>query len=192
MTHKQAYLDALNSGRRRRPTTSIDDLNRTLAELESRISGRGDEPTTPIAAEKLAADFDAQRRREESVEAAGSIAAELKLLRDDLNAKLATGIEREFAALKTQIEGARAAPTACRADEISGEVDRLGGMIDALAARGGEDNAIRLQAEMEEIRQALADVARESTAEKRWDDLDRRLDAFAGPESDLVKGIQSR
>lgn len=192
MTTKQAYLDALNNGRRRRPTTSIDDLNRTLAELETRIAGRADEPATPIAPEKLAADFETQRRREESVETAGSIAAELKLLRDDLNAKLAAGIEREFAALKTQIEGARSAPAACRADEISGEVDRLGGMIDALAARGGEDNAIRLQAEMEEIRQALADVARESTAEKRWDDLDRRLDAFAGPESDLVKGIQSR
>lgn len=192
MTTKQAYLDALNNGRRRRPTTSIDDLNRTLAELETRIAGRADEPATPIAPEKLAADFETQRRREESVETAGSIAAELKLLRDDLNAKLAAGIEREFAALKTQIEGARTAPAACRAEEISGEVDRLGGMIDALAARGGEDNAIRLQAEMEEIRQALADVARESTAEKRWDDLDRRLDAFAGPESDLVKGIQSR
>ncbi|MBL0936634.1 MAG: SEL1-like repeat protein [Rhizobiaceae bacterium] len=192
MTTKQAYLDALNNGRRRRPTTSIDDLNRTLAELETRIAGRVDEPATPIAPEKLAADFETQRRRKESVETAGSIAAELKLLRDDLNAKLAAGIEREFAALKTQIEGARTAPAACRADEISGEVDRLGGMIDALAARGGEDNAIRLQAEMEEIRQALADVARESTAEKRWDDLDRRLDAFAGPESDLVKGIQGR
>jgi localization factor PodJL len=192
MTTKQAYLDALNNGRRRRPTTSIDDLNRTLAELETRIAGRADEPATPIAPEKLAADFEIQRRREESVETAGSIAAELKLLRNDLNAKLAAGIEREFAALKTQIEGARSAPAACRADEFSGEVDRLGGMIDALAARGGEDNAIRLQAEMEEIRQALADVARESTAEQRWDDLDRRLDAFAGPESDLVKGIQSR
>lgn len=192
MTTKQAYLDALNNGRRRRPTTSIDDLNRTLAELETRIAGRADEPAKTIAPEKLAEDFETQRRREESVETAGSIATELKLLRDDLNAKLAAGIEREFAALKTQIEGARIAPAACRADEISGEVDRLGGMIDALAARGGEDNAIRLQAEMEEIRQALADVARESTAERRWDDLDRRLDAFAGPESDLVKGIQSR
>lgn len=192
MTQKQAYLDALNSGRRRRPTTSIDDLNRTLAELETRIAGRADEPAAPIAAEKLAADIEAQRKREESVEAAGSIAAELKLLRDDLNAKLAAGIEREFAALKTQIAGARTAPAACRADEISGEVERLGGMIDALAARGGEDNAVRLQAEMEEIRQALADVARESTAEKRWDELDRRFEAFAGPESELVKTIQSR
>ncbi|WP_024588536.1 peptidoglycan-binding protein [Aliihoeflea sp. 2WW] len=192
MTQKQAYLDALTSGRRRRPTTSIDDLNRTLAELETRIAGRADEPAAPIAAEKLAADIEAQRQREESVEAAGSIAAELKLLRDDLNAKLAAGIEREFAALKTQIEGARTAPAACRADEISGEVERLGGMIDALAARGGEDNAVRLQAEMEEIRQALADVARESTAEKRWDEFDRRFEAFAGPESELVKTIQSR
>ncbi len=192
MTQKQAYLDALNSGRRRRPTTSIDDLNRTLAELETRIAGRADEPAAPIAAEKLAADIETQRKREESVEAAGSIAAELKLLRDDLNAKLAAGIEREFAALKTQIEGARTAPAACRADEISGEVERLGGMIDALAARGGEDNAVRLQAEMEEIRQALADVARESTAEKRWDEFDRRFEAFAGPESELVKTIQSR
>ncbi len=192
MTQKQAYLDALNSGRRRRPTTSIDDLNRTLAELETRIAGRADEPAAPIAAEKLAADIETQRKREESVEAAGSIAAELKLLRDDLNAKLAAGIEREFAALKTQIEGARTAPAACRADEISGEVERLGGMIDALAARGGEDNAVRLQTEMEEIRQALADVARESTAEKRWDEFDRRLEAFAGPGSELVKTIQSR
>lgn len=194
MTQKQGYLDALNSGRRRRPTTSIDDLNRTLAELETRIAGRSESAGTEAAQAptRLAADMAIQRQHEESVEAAGSIAAELKLLREDLNAKLAAGIEREFAALKTQIEGARAAPAACRADEISGEVDRLGGMIDALAARGGEDNAIRLQAEMEEIRKALADVARESTAEKRWDDLDRRLDAFAGPDSELVKTIRSR
>ena len=194
MTQKQAYLDALNSGRRRRPTTSIDDLNRTLAELETRIAGRSKPAGTEAtqAPTRLVADMEIQRQHEDSVEAAGSIAAELKLLREDLNAKLAAGIEREFAALKTQIEGARAAPAACRADEISGEVDRLGGMIDALAARGGEDNAIRLQAEMEDIRKALADVARETTAEKRWDDLDRRLDAFAGPDSELVKTVQSR
>ncbi|MDF1599102.1 peptidoglycan-binding protein [Mesorhizobium sp. YIM 152430] len=194
MTQKQAYLDALNSGRRRRPTTSIEDLNRTLAELETRIAGRSKPAGTEAAQAptRLAADMEIQRQHEDSIEAAGSIAAELKLLREDLNAKLAAGIEREFAALKTQIEGARAAPAACRADEISGEVDRLGGMIDALAARGGEDNAIRLQAEMEDIRKALADVARETTAEKRWNDLDRRLDAFAGPDSELVKTVQSR
>lgn len=194
MTQKQAYLDALNSGRRRRPTTSIEDLNRTLAELETRIAGHSKPAGTEAAQAptRLAADMEIQRQHEDSVEAAGSIAAELKLLREDLNAKLAAGIEREFAVLKTQIEGARAAPAACRADEISGEVDRLGGMIDALAARGGEDNATRLQAEMEDIRKALADVARETTAEKRWNELDRRLDAFAGPDSELVKTVQSR
>ncbi|MCO6389862.1 peptidoglycan-binding protein [Aliihoeflea aestuarii] len=198
MTIKQAYLDALNSGRRRRPTTSIDDLNRTLAALETHITQRGDADDVPaagMASERLAAEFETQRQREESIEAAGSIAGELKLLRDDLNAKIAAGIEREFAAVKSQIEDARAAPAACRADELSGEVERLGGMIDALAARGSEDNAARLQAEMETIRQTLAELARESTlksVEKRWDELDRRLDAFTGAEPELIKAIQAR
>ncbi len=198
MTIKQAYLDALNSGRRRRPTTSIDELNRTLAALETRISQRVDADDAPAAGttpERLAANFETQRQREESIEAAGSIAGELKLLRDDLNAKIADGIEREFAAVKSQIEDARAAPATCRADELSSEVERLGGMIDALAARGSEDNAARLQAEMETIRQTLAELARESTlqsVEKRWDELDRRIDAFTSAEPELIRAIQVR
>jgi localization factor PodJL len=194
MTIKQAYLDALNSGRRRRPTTSIDDLNRTLADLEARISQR-DEPAGDAAPARLAAQIEMQRRREESVEAAGSIAGELKLLRDDLNAKIAAGIEREFAAVKSQIEEARAKPAACRADELSGEVERLGGMIDALAARGSEDYAARLHSEMETIKETLAELARESTlqsAERRWDEFDRRLDALAGTEPELMRAIQAR
>lgn len=198
MTTKQAYLDALNTGRRRRPTTSIEDLNRTLAELETRISQRADPDDAAAAGTapaRLAAEIETQRQHEESIEAAGSIASELKLLRDDLNAKITAGIEREFAAVKSQIEDARAAPATCRADELSGEVERLGGMIDALAARGSEDSAARLQGEMEAIKQTLAELARESTlqsVERRWDELDRRLDAFAGAEPELIKTIQAR
>ncbi|MHB2266219.1 peptidoglycan-binding protein [Aliihoeflea sp. PC F10.4] len=187
MNTKQAYLDALNTGRRRRPSTSIEDLNRTLADLETRIAQRS-EPDAGAAPARLAAEIETQRQNEESIEAAGSIASELKLLRDDLNAKIADGIEREFAVVKSQIEDARAEPAACKADELSGEVERLSGMIDALAARGSEDNAARLQAEMETIRQTLAELARETTLQS----VERRLDAFTGTEPELMTAIQSR
>ncbi len=193
MTNKQAYLDALNSGRRRRPSTSIDELNRTLAELETRISERSTAETSNPRS--LTSEIETQRRNEDSIDAAGTIASELKLLRDDLNDKITAGIEREFAALEQELEGARAIPASCRADELSGEVERLAAMISALAARGAEDNASRLQAEMETVKQMLADVARQSTlesVEERWGALDRRFEEFAGTESGPIKTIQGR
>ena len=39
MSSNWSYLDNLNQGRQRRPRTSLEDLNRTLDDLESRIGG---------------------------------------------------------------------------------------------------------------------------------------------------------
>lgn len=37
MNNRQSYLDSMNAGRRRRPSTSLEQLSSTLDELESRL-----------------------------------------------------------------------------------------------------------------------------------------------------------
>jgi hypothetical protein len=37
MSYKRSFLNSVNDGRRRRHSTSIEDLNRTLEELEDRV-----------------------------------------------------------------------------------------------------------------------------------------------------------
>ena len=48
MSQKRSYLESLNAGRQRRPSTSIERLNRTLEELEGRMAAPADQQHRPV------------------------------------------------------------------------------------------------------------------------------------------------
>lgn len=52
MTNRQSYLDSMNAGRRRRPSTSLEQLSDTLDELESRIGRTRPERSAERAGER--------------------------------------------------------------------------------------------------------------------------------------------
>jgi localization factor PodJL len=145
MNSKRSYLDSLNAGRQRRPYTSLEDLNRSLENLEQRLershdswpdprAGKedpyytrprmsaarptADESYQPMAErpyQSFARDLDRVRSQEEGVAVAGKIAGELKGLREELRHQMTAGLRREFDSLRKEIAIACSAPASARA-----------------------------------------------------------------------------
>lgn len=197
MSQKRSYLESLNAGRRRRPSTSIERLNRTLEELEDRIGEpedrdrrEGREDHWPLdhgssfpAYSDLAHTVRQARSREEEFASISQIAAELRSLREEMRSQGGAGAGREIAALRRDLEHDRTHP---RDDDqavaLAGELERLSGMIERLAARGDDRGVQMLRREIDDIKAALGHLAREETVRsvgERWEDLDRRWDALA-------------
>jgi localization factor PodJL len=104
MSQTPNYLEQLNQGRKRRSSTSIEELNRTLAELEDRVgmmSARGDwypprgrEPQQMPGAggfnpyRNMADDLERTRRQEEDLALLSQIANEMQEMRAELRTEL--------------------------------------------------------------------------------------------------------
>jgi localization factor PodJL len=203
MNSKRSYLDSLNAGRQRRPYTSLEDLNRSLENLEQRLQRNQDsrlDPGTPREdpftrlrmpaarpmAERpyqsLARELDRVRDQEDGVAAVGKIAGELNGLREELRHQMTAGLRREFDSLRKEIALAYSSSPSARAGaELSVEFERLSDAIRELSERSDDKSINLLRLELEQVKAALDTLAREETVrsvDRRWDDFDRRWNDF--------------
>ena len=209
MNNKRSYLDTLNEGRQRRPHASLDQLNRSLENLEARLertreeraeSYRAPQRQAPPAGytprgeygrsapyerpyQTIARDIDRARNQEDGIAAAGKIANELRALREEMRHQMTSGLQREFDLLRKDIDRAsRAGAAGSQAAELGLELERLSGAIHSLAERSDDKSVNTLRLELEQVRRSLGDLAREETVlsvDRRWDDFDRRWTDFA-------------
>lgn len=228
MNNRQSYLDSMNAGRRRRPSTSLEQLSSTLDELESRLERmrparepRSEaaglrtrsqrlssatahtppyEPAAPRRAAYAAApasmgagtgsrprfERSAGDRREPYGARAlneRAVADELNTLRAELRQQMSAGLREEFARLKEDIRHAlHTAAPASHVAELSVEFERLAAMIHKMSGQPGDRQIALLRDEMEDMKRALGQMAREDTVrafDRRWDELDQRWSDIA-------------
>lgn len=202
MNSKRSYLDSLNDGRQRRPHASLDELNRSLENLEARLERRREEPSADpyrpsqrqAAAsgyvprgeygrsapyerpyQAIARDIDRMRGQEDGVAAVGKIAGELRALREEMRHQMTSGLQREFDMLRKDLgRVAQAGAAGAEAAELGQELERLSGAIHSLAERSDDKSVNMLRLELEQVRGSLASLAREDTLRS----VDRRWDDF--------------
>ncbi len=202
MNSKRSYLDSLNDGRQRRPHASLDQLNRSLENLEARLERAREESAetyrtppprqappagyTPRGEygrsapyerpyQTIARDIDRARDQEDGVAAVGKIAGELRALREEMRHQMSTGLQREFDLLRKDIDRASQAGAAGgQAVELGLELERLSGAIHSLAERSDDRSVNTLRLELEQVRRSLGELAREETVLS----VDRRWDDF--------------
>ncbi|CAI2936219.1 peptidoglycan-binding protein [Aminobacter niigataensis] len=209
MNSKRSYLDSLNDGRQRRPHASLDQLNRSLENLEARLERAREESAEPYRDQMRQApaagytprgeygrsapyerpyhtivrDIDRVRGQEDGIAAVGKIAGELRALREEMRHQMSSGLQREFDLLRKDIDRASQAGVAgTEAVELGHELERLSGAIHSLAERSDDRSVNTLRLELEQVRRSLGDLAREETVlsvDRRWDDFDRRWTDFA-------------
>lgn len=135
----------------------------------------------------IARDIDRVRGQEDSVAVVGKIAGELRGLREELRHQMTVGLQREFGALRKDIERAFQAnsqaggQTGKGSAELGLEFERLSGAIQTLAEKSDDRSVNMLRLELEQVKTALDTLAREESVQKvdsRWDDFDRRWSAF--------------
>lgn len=190
MNSRRSYLESMNAGRPRRSTTSLEQLNRTLDELEGRIedanASAGNYRSAPARPRhdyyREPAPSLEPNRAEEELTSTRQIANEFESLRRELRHQFGGNLKNEFAALRSDlIEALKSAQPTRQLAALSGEFERLAGVIHHLGERGGDEQAGLLRKEMGQIRNALDLLAREDTvrsADRRWDDFDRRWEEF--------------
>lgn len=192
MNSRRSYLESMNTGRPRRSTTSLEQLNRTLDELEGRIEGAGATSRgEPVAGREwarsdygdLARSLERNRAQEQDLHSARQIASELDSLRRELRHQFGGNLKEEFAALRAELSDAlQSAEPTRQLSSLSAEFERLAGMIHHLGERGEDSQVNLLRLEMEQVKNALDQLAREDTVrsvDRRWDDFDRRWEEFA-------------
>ncbi len=130
----------------------------------------------------LAHDAEFARMQEKNVAAVELIAADLKKLRDELQNKMASGLQPEFDSLRAAIgETYRVAQSGSPTRDLSDDIARLSDNVRALAQRSEDGGVNQLRQELEEVRRALGSLAREETVQEfnhRWDEFDRRLNSI--------------
>ncbi|WP_095082337.1 peptidoglycan-binding protein [Mesorhizobium sophorae] len=148
-------------------------------------------PAQPAAAfgqnyQAIARDIDRVRGQEDGVAMVGKIAGELRGMREELRHQMTAGLQREFEALRKDIErafqsSARPGTSAKGSAELGLEFERLSGAIQTLAEKSDDRSVNMLRLELEQVKAALDTLAREESVQKvdrRWDDFDRRWTAF--------------
>lgn len=211
MNSKRSYLDTLNEGRQRRPYASLEELNRSLENLEARLERTRDEVAEPYRPSMrqapaagyvprgeygrsapyerpyhaIARDIDSVRGQEDGIAAIGQIAGELRALREEMRHEMSTGLQREFEMLRHEIErAAQAGAAGANGAELGLELERLSGAIHSLAERSDDKSVNMLRLELEQMRHSISDLAREETilsVDRRWADVADRMAANAEP-----------
>ncbi|CAH2397959.1 peptidoglycan-binding protein [Mesorhizobium ventifaucium] len=137
----------------------------------------------------IARDIDRVRGQEDGVAAVGKIAGELRGLREELRHQMTAGLQREFEALRKDIEQAFQASTqpgglsagGKGSAELGVEFERLSGAIQSLAEKSDDRSVNMLRLDLEQVKAALDTLAREESVQavgRRWDEFDRRWTAF--------------
>jgi len=188
---RSSYLESMNAGRRRRAGTALDDLDSTLDRLEGRLAPAPREDGYERPARRPAADDfrrDTARERHATLRepSYAGIADEMQALREELRHQMSAGLHREFVALKGEIERALKTPApapAGHAAELGAEFERLSSMMHRLSEESDGRQAHLLRLEMEDMKKALGQLAREETVrsfDRRWGEFDRRFSDMAG------------
>ncbi|TJW38160.1 MAG: peptidoglycan-binding protein, partial [Mesorhizobium sp.] len=136
----------------------------------------------------IARDIDRVRGQEDGVAVVGKIAGELRGLREELRHQMTAGLQREFEALRNDIERAFQASTqpgdqsgGKGSAELGVEFERLSGAIQSLAEKSDDRSVNMLRLDLEQVKAALDTLAREESVQavgRRWDEFDRRWTAF--------------
>lgn len=135
----------------------------------------------------IARDIDKVRGQEDGVAMVSKIAVELRGLREELRHQMTAGLQREFDALRQDIDRAmqaasqHGAPADKSSAELGLEFERLSGAIHTLAEKSDDRSVNLLRLELEQVKAALDTLAREESVravDRRWDDFDRRWSAF--------------
>lgn len=134
----------------------------------------------------IARDIDRVRGQEDSVAMVGKIAGELRGMREELRHQMTSGLQREFDALRKDIDrafqaNARPGAAGKGSAELGVEFERLSGAIKSLSEKSDDRSVNMLRLELEQVKAALDTLAREESVQKvdrRWDDFDRRWSAF--------------
>ena len=128
----------------------------------------------------LARDLERMRSEDSGLAAVGKIAAELKAMREELRQQMASSLQREFDALRQDIEHLHATAPAISA-ELGAEFERLSDAIQTLAERSDDKGVDMLRLELEQVKQGLDTLAREESVrhvDRRWDEFDRKWSDF--------------
>ena len=142
-------------------------------------------PAAPVAQKSLhalARDIDRARHQEDVVGSVAQIAADLTQLREEFRNEMTVGLNRQFEALRTDIENLyESASHAPNDPAMVRELDRIGRSVAEIAASRNDGGMAMLHSELEEMKRAIASLAREETlqaADQRWNDLGRRFTSF--------------
>ncbi len=190
MNSSRSFLDSLNDGRQRRPASSLEDLRRTIAALEERLRMNDDgiAPAATVSEETLSRrsrrligdERPVTEWRQESTEAPAAAIAHLDGIRSELREQLASGLRDEFDGLRSEIARSLAEmrPASPHSDTLNAELEQLSQSIHSLAARGDAQSVDELRQDLDALRGALNQLARQETLrslEDRWDAFDRRF-----------------
>ena len=138
----------------------------------------------------IARDIDRVRGQEDGVAVVSKIAGELRGLREELRHQMTAGLQREFDALRKDIDrafqasaqpGGQSGGGGKGSAELGVEFERLSGAIQTLAEKSDDRSVNMLRLELEQVKAALDTLAREESVQavgRRWDDFDRRWSAF--------------
>jgi localization factor PodJL len=146
-------------------------------------------PAGESSYEAITREIDRYRRPDDSGASASRVAAELKGLREELRHQMTAGLRREFDTLRKDIQRAYSQSSAVRdGAELGAEFDRLSGAIRTLSEKSDDKGINMLRLELEQVKGALDNLAREETVRSvgsRWDEFDQRWTKF---EDKLAKG----
>jgi len=139
-------------------------------------------PAGESSYEAISREIDRYRRPDDSAASASRVAAELKGLRDELRHQMTAGLRREFDGLRKDIQRAYSQSSAARdGAELGAEFDRLSGAIRSLSEKSDDKGINMLRLELEQVKGALDNLAREETVRSvgnRWDEFDQRWTKF--------------
>ena len=113
--------------------------------------------------ERIAREIEKSRHQEDQLASIGGIASELKTLRDEMHGTVNSDLRRELNTLRQEMERVAAAPRTSLPRELNGEIERLTSAIERLVDRSDDKNTKLMRLELEQVRSALSDVAREDT-----------------------------
>ena len=132
--------------------------------------------------QSIARDIERMRGQEDGVAMVSKIAHELRGLREELRQQMSSGLQREFEALRKDIQrAAQEAPSSRDSAELGLEFERLSGAIRGLAEKSDDKTVNLLRLELEQVRNAMDTLAREESVQavdRRWQEFDQRWSAF--------------
>lgn len=209
MNRTGSPLDTINAGRKRRTTATVDDLDRMLARLEGRgTEGGWQREARPAEAgfdrrpgetwerrfeqaarvrplresiETISRDAQRQRMHEDSLSSVSRIAQELQAMREEIRAQMGNGLQNEMEQVRKEIQRLAANVQHAQPRELGAEFERLSDAVRSLTERSDDRSINVLRLELEQLRKALDQVAREETVrsvDRRWDEFDRRWSAL--------------
>lgn len=130
----------------------------------------------------LAHEIDRARAQEDNLSSISRIASDLTALRRDLRGEMTNALSGQFDTLRKDIETLYRSAAQGHADPaVSHELQRISDAISMLADRNDDRTLNALLGEMDVLKQAIGDLALDSsvrTLDRRWDEFGERFGAM--------------